>query len=305
MRWCTDSVTKKGLVYAMNKSGYHSPATWMSILFQVCHVFATLQKHQIMITNMGLDNFFIKESTEKHNTSWLYKINGVEYYVPNDGYLVMFDSKYRDRNINTSTLNPSIDNIMMHGNIFGGQYDRSNIIKSTASKFYKSDSDEFIYNQFTGLLNINKFGNEFVKKGGIIPSDIKETINSINTDGRVQIIDYFHSHFSAFLNFKTGTIIPDNDAVLEYSVSSQYQKGELAAYGETCSQYRYVIYKDSVPHDPYRCIILYRDDKKHVFEKTIGVDSLRKINNRHKAEQRGDGKVNHNSEVYSLRSTEV
>lgn len=304
LRWCTASVAKKGLVYDMKRSGYHSPLTWMSILFQVCHVFAVLQKHQIMITNMGLDNFFIKESTEKHKPAWLYKVNGVEYYVPNNGYLVMFDSKYRDGKIDPSNLTPSIEHIKMHGNIFGGEYDTSNIIKSALSEFNQHESDEYIYSQFRSLLNINEFGKEFVKKGGIIPDEVKTIINNINEDGRVQIIDYFHTYFSDFLNFKTGTIIPDNDAVLEFSMTSQFQIGELAALEERCDQYRYVIYKNNISHDPYRCTILYRDDKKHVFEKEIGVNSLRKISKRHKSEQRSDGKVNHNSEVYSLRSNE-
>ena len=300
MRWCTNDITIKGLVHEMKQTGYHSPATWMSILFQVCHIFTVLQKHQIIVSRMTMDNFFIKESTEKYKPPWLYRVNGVEYYVPNQGYLVMFDSKYRDADIEPSRINPDINNIMMHGNIFGGPVTPSNTITPANHDYTQAESDLEINTQFRYLVNTNTFGAEFIKKGGIIPDEIKKAITDIQDDGRLSIIDYFFTHFSDFLNFKVGTIVPDNEAVMGYEANSQYRQGELVAYLENNDQYRYVIYKEAAPSNPHRCTILYRDGRQQVFEKQIGNSSLRKINKKHKSEQRGDGKVNHNSEVYSI-----
>lgn len=297
VKWCSDEIKQKGLVHEMTRSGYHSPVVWKSILFQMCHIFAVLQKHNILIRPLGLDNFFIKESTEKHNATWLYKINGVDYYVPNHGYLVMFDSTYQDFKVDPSKIQHDIHTVKMAGKIFGTIY-------SNSTEYGKTDQTEFtseIYQQFNTIVNPNNFGDKFHKNGGTIPHDIATMVHDLNQDGRPNIIDYFHTHFSEYLHFKTGTTVPDNDAVMSYSVSIKHQKGDIVAYEEKFEQYKYVIFKQYNKDNDRKCTILYRDNDD-VYEKYVGVDALRKIKKRHKSEQRSDGKTTHTNEVYRLNS---
>ena len=297
-KWCSDDILRKGLVHEMKQSGYHSPAVWKSILFQICHIFAVLQKHHLLILPLSIDNFFIKESTEKHKTTWLYKINGIDYYVPNYGYLVMFDSTYKDLNVDPSMIENDINTVKMAGKMFVNIYNKSNEYGDIEQRKFTTE----IYNQFKNIIDTNRFGDKFKKNGGIIPTDTSQFIDELNTDGRPDIIDYFHTHFSDYLNFKTGTVVPDNEAIMSYSVSMKYQKGEVVAYEDSYEIYKYVIFKEYNKDNARKCKILYRQND-NIFEKCIGVDSLRKINKRHKSEQRSDGKVNHNNEVYSLNSS--
>ena len=56
-----------------------------------------LQKEEIYFNNFEVDhNIFIKDLSQHSNltTFWKYKINGIDYYVPNYGYLLLIDTNF-------------------------------------------------------------------------------------------------------------------------------------------------------------------------------------------------------------------
>jgi hypothetical protein len=72
---------------------------WDSIIFQILVTLYVLQKEKIYFSNISLkNNIFIKriDITPDNIKYWKYVINNVTYYVPNYGYLVMFDSNFND-----------------------------------------------------------------------------------------------------------------------------------------------------------------------------------------------------------------
>ena len=74
----------------------------MSVLFQVFYSLCVMKEHNIKMYNFTLENnFFIKDLFYNHNSikHWVYKIDDVEFFVPNYGYLVLVDSRYYDKGL--------------------------------------------------------------------------------------------------------------------------------------------------------------------------------------------------------------
>jgi len=95
--WATRQYEDNGLAKKMINTGYHSYEVWMSILFQLYHSLLVMYKHGISYNNFDLEiNVKIKslKTDESNHGFWKYKVNGVDYYVPNYGYMVMIDSGF-------------------------------------------------------------------------------------------------------------------------------------------------------------------------------------------------------------------
>jgi len=88
-----------GNTKVMVGSGVYSENVWLSIIFQLMVGLLTLQLHSLYIDDFSIEkNVFIKSLNEQSNvtTYWKYKINNLEYYIPNYGYIVLIDSNYKD-----------------------------------------------------------------------------------------------------------------------------------------------------------------------------------------------------------------
>ena len=98
LEWASPIYRANGVIKTMISTGYHSPDIWRSILFQLAYAMAVLQKHRIYFRNFKIErNVFIKDLFVNTNIGyWIYKIDDVEYYVPNYGYVVVIDSSYDD-----------------------------------------------------------------------------------------------------------------------------------------------------------------------------------------------------------------
>ena len=96
-QWASSYSEATGALITMKETGYHSPQVWKSILFQIVYSLAVLEQDNIFIHNFNLkDNVYIKDVTYDANNigSWIYNVDGLKYYVPNYGYVVMIDSKF-------------------------------------------------------------------------------------------------------------------------------------------------------------------------------------------------------------------
>ena len=105
MGWASRLYQKDNNIGRMINSGFHTDKIWQSVMFQLMVALYCLQVNKIYYSSFSLDdNVYIKDlaSTSNVTSYWKYKINGIDYYIPNYGYLVIFDSKYCDI---TSTVN--------------------------------------------------------------------------------------------------------------------------------------------------------------------------------------------------------
>jgi hypothetical protein len=95
IEWASPIYQTNGVIRTMTSSGYHSPDVWRSVLFQLAYAMAVLQQKEIYFRNFDIKyNVFIKDLTTSNTNIgyWIYKINNVDFYVPNYGYVVMIDS---------------------------------------------------------------------------------------------------------------------------------------------------------------------------------------------------------------------
>ena len=98
--WFKPQHDEYGSVKKMTSTGHHSSEVWKSILFQLIYAMAVLQKSQIYIMHLSLDNVFIKDINVNQNSvgSWIYKVDNIDYYIPNYGFILLIDTKYEDIN---------------------------------------------------------------------------------------------------------------------------------------------------------------------------------------------------------------
>jgi hypothetical protein len=124
LQWSGPIYEKFGTIRKMISTGYHTAQVWKSILFQLVYACAVLQKANIYIENFSLENnIFIKDIFTDYNSigSWIYKVDGINYYIPNYGYILMIDSKFSDVEINkavnsdtTKSINDNLNSINLN-----------------------------------------------------------------------------------------------------------------------------------------------------------------------------------------------
>ena len=145
------------------------------MIFQMLYILSVLQEEQLYFRELSLEkNFYIKDLYYDQVTTnyWIYKIDNFEYYVPNYGYLVVFDSKYSDidaENINYSIITKNIreykicsNNLFLNNN---GSTD--------------SNSDYLYYTKFNEIFNPNSFISKIKNLGGGNISTSSETYKLI------------------------------------------------------------------------------------------------------------------------------
>ena len=99
IKWNSKVYQVYGTINKMIATGYHKPEVWYSILFQLVYACAVMVQEKIYINNFSLENnVFIKDvqTDNTGNSCWVYRINNIEYYVPNYGYILVIDSNYAD-----------------------------------------------------------------------------------------------------------------------------------------------------------------------------------------------------------------
>ena len=97
-QWGKPIYDRKGNLFKMISTGDHSEKVWYSVLFQLMYAVAVMEEHELLFFDFDLDNIFIKDLYINYHSLnyWLYKVDGFNFYVPNYGYLVLVDSRYKD-----------------------------------------------------------------------------------------------------------------------------------------------------------------------------------------------------------------
>lgn len=98
-QWIKKSYISEGTTYRMISRGSHSDDEWYNIMFQIMVALYVMQKKGIIIHDFSLDkNVYIKDLpiNSPMPKFWIYRIDGVDFYLPNCGYLVMIDSDFSD-----------------------------------------------------------------------------------------------------------------------------------------------------------------------------------------------------------------
>ena len=219
IQWTTPKYISKGSVETMVKTGYYTPDIWQSIIFQLVYAFAVMQKKEIFFNNFSLEkNVYIKNISYDPTSigSWIYKVNNIEYYVPNYGYILMIDSKYNDIDIDFNLL-PSNTGNTLHISADTKDNDGSNTINKQYKIYGTLYSDNSIHNNkesFSGLIldtfkkcvDPDNYCHYLKIKKGSLPDDIiLDLFKSIKNNKLEKIEDYIFEYFKCYTHNRIGT----------------------------------------------------------------------------------------------------
>ena len=247
IQWSSALYESFGSQKKMVTSGYHTPSIWRSILFQLVYTFSVLQEKGIVMKNLSLENnIYIKDIFSDTNAigSWIYKIDNVEYYVPNYGYILVFDSKYADIPVSHKLLKVEPSAKEMKEQIFkinGTIYDKND-------NTYGANASSVIYNQFKELIDPDNFGHNFKVAGGTIPDDsiialLKQMYDNIDSTQKIRnIISKF---FLDYVHNRVGTILTQSEkANINVLSKPNFNKGNLMILQKRYQEYEWVVYLD-------------------------------------------------------------
>jgi hypothetical protein len=236
--WASDSYIKDYNIQKQVYSGFKPENVWESVIFQILVVFYLMDKLNFTFREMKLqNNFFVKDINVFGDSPqfWKYKINNVDYYVPNHGHLLMFDSDYHDLEF------PKDYKIIGE---FLGEKDKVDIKKNIKGNALQ-------------CINSNNFGQEFKNIGGIRPSDnIINLLDSINTDIKndLSFEEVITRNFLKYLHNRIGTSLRQSELpYVRKTDVKPFRKGQLVVWEKSYDTYELVIFLGSESEYKNRC----------------------------------------------------
>jgi hypothetical protein len=265
-------------VMQMTNIGYHTPGVWMSILFQLMVALYTMQIKGIVINNFDIErNVFIKDIRQGGPVThyWKYKVEGIEYYIPNYGYLLLIDTNYRDFDIDVKLEDEANPNRMR----------KLDGIFVTDTKLTINDYVIKTFEMFKKSFDPDLFDQNFVRDGGVKPStEILKLLTNIKNDAdakvSMSISYYIRKYMTMFVNNRIGT--PLNDLELSKVIrngGNKFRKGQIVVYTESNNVDCFVIYVNTVSLQSGGMVakIITKDgyqQESNYLEKTVAVTSL-------------------------------
>ena len=100
--WANNLYEDDGLTKKVIKGGIYSEKIWKNIIFQIFSLLLVFQKLNLNY-KISIENLFIRDlNTNKYKpvNYWKYIIDKKTFFVPNYGYLVLFNSRFLDNDMN-------------------------------------------------------------------------------------------------------------------------------------------------------------------------------------------------------------
>lgn len=290
-QWASRGFERDGIVSRMISNGFHDERIWMSVLFQIVSAMYVMQLHGLYIRNMSLeDNFYIKDlktTVGKASGYWKYIIDGLTFYVPNYGYLVMIDSNFKDIIPTVTTLDKYNRQYKVYAkNIFGKQYDETELKQK-------------VYENFKSIISTNNFTKEHTRNNVFRPPEsIMNLMEKMMTDPETNIGKIIHKHFMPLLNNRIGTLLKKDNEIPNIRDQTQSLK-----YGEMVPQiieenvYKWCICMDRFPEDNTINIITRTSvDTKDFRVDRVNINTLKQYSPSEKIEQLFDKDINFSDE---------
>ena len=174
LNWATKTYQKSmnnSPVSKMIQHGYHDDKVWGSIFFQLLLSMLIMLEKEIMFTEFSIEsNVYIKDLN--HNDQnigiWKYIYNGLDYYVPNYGYLLLIDSNYCD--IKNETHDYDLNKLSYTA--INNRPTLLHKIKSTVMSDTNDNGEiyKLCLEQMIKAFSRNNFGPSFINYGGIAPT---------------------------------------------------------------------------------------------------------------------------------------
>lgn len=217
MQWCSRKYDSNFTsIRVMERLGMYTDSVWENVLFQLMQALHVMDKYKVYIRNMNLlDNVFIKDIPQLNNQYWLYTIDGFEYYVANEGYLVMID--------------------------LGGieiEEGRGIFPSRVSLGDWNEGTNIDIFDNFTRIINPNNFNSNAVSFLTNLPSEkILKLITDINREATKpnatrNISYYIEKYFTRYRHPRIGTPLTEQEKQSLSRTLKDFKRGELVAYSD-------------------------------------------------------------------------
>lgn len=253
--WASVTYQVEGNVKRMINRGHHDEKTWLSVLFQLMAALYTMQIKEICINDFKLQtNVFIKDLSTSGNVTnhWKYKIDGVDYYIPNCGFLTLIDSDYKNIDDDTSThfMSSAGKTQKVDGPPFGAGNKEPNIKQKT-------------FEMFKNSFDKNNFKGEFITAKGIEPPTLILTLldkikSEADTDKDYDIGKYLRKYMTMFMNNRIGTYLKEQEITnIRKDDLRDFKTGNILVHEDGHGTYRFVMFLGT---ESGNSIILTKDD---------------------------------------------
>ncbi len=260
--WCSNIYETDRNIKTQIYTGFKPTNAWFSVFAQMMTVFYVMDRYKFTINDMDITrNFYLKDLSTNPDAVqyWKYNINGIDYYIPNFGSLLLVDTDYHD--------------------IENKEY-------KILAEFLNDDKDcikKKVRLNALKCFNPNNFGPNFKNIGGIRPSE--EIINLLekickdlqNTE--LTFEDIMKEHFIKYIHNRVGTKLRINEQPYICRLTTQqFKKGELVVYLKSYEDYRVLLYIEDLNDGSYNCKCGSRDDENinsQLIEIIVGKDLLR------------------------------
>jgi hypothetical protein len=239
--WASKIYQVEGNVKKMVNTGFHSGDVWMSILFQLIVALYVMQINKININNFSIrNNVYIKDvSTEANVTRyWKYKINNLDFYVPNYGYLLLIDTNYSDLSDGQETT--FIDNDKSKHKLDGVIYDSSLDIDKLNDSIFKN---------FINCVDTNNFKGDFIGEGGTPPpQEVLSVMDKMHSDAikrdSKNIGLYLILFMRQYMNNRIGTYLKEQEYVnVRKDDMRNVKPGQVVVLDEGNGTFKFVLFK--------------------------------------------------------------
>ena len=241
--WASKIYESEGNIRRMVNTGFHDDKVWFSVIFQMMTALYVLQLHGIGFHNFKIqDNVYVKDLHYHDNMStyWKYKIDGIEYYIPNYGHLVLIDSNFKEVEKDQFTLVKINDKKRkIYSNIYAQQ---------GGNKVDESSLNEICYNAFENSISPNVFSSAFTRHGGTKPPEsviklLSAIYNEATSKKDFDIGKYIATFMRRFMNNRVGTYLTESEAVfVRKDDSRDFFKGQIVVYETQYDTYKFVAY---------------------------------------------------------------
>lgn len=252
LSWASKIYVQKENVKEQINPGVHSEKEWMNILFQMMVGLYSMQIHGLIIKDFKLDtNVFIKDTPLRGPVTnyWKYKIDNVNFYIPNLGYLVLIDSNFRNVNDSMSTnIEPTM--IANRTNV-GNEITHHKLNGKFLGNHCKLTDEQIkneVFEMFKSAFDVNQFGNDFIQYGGVKPpTEIITLMGNIHTDAmqdaQKDIKHYLINYMKYFMHNRIGGYLKENEITLiRKEDNSEFKKGQLVIYENGYDSYKIVMF---------------------------------------------------------------
>jgi hypothetical protein len=270
IRWASPLYESSGALKKMITTGFHKAEVWESVLFQLMYILYILQDQKIYFEELSLENnIYIKDLFYDPNTVnyWIYNVDGLDYYVPNYGYLVLFDSKYSDLESGNYKIRSP--------NLYPNKNDK---ITNNNDSVYNFQYEIEIFNQFKNIFEPSIFCSQLEKMKCLKPDNvILDLLRNISNDNStININEFIKKYYCKYLNNRIGKYLTrtEKETINILNRPTFNKQGDILIKQERYDEYKWVLFESNINNNNTLKNIINKDNNGLIINEKCNSYSL-------------------------------